>query len=221
MMGLCSVTWENVKVSKQHNDSVLNHSFILLTCLFLSSFFQSSSASGQSGPPVPPVHPLPPCRTALSRTRSAVALKWSQSSGVSGLVWTLILVFLSPERRRTANVQGHLWRRGFVQMLTPAEVMVFVREGKKEGFTFIPFFSSVCLRQAPVPSLTPFWGKVINSAVCQSVCGNNMTLCSQLMILGRRRAELVGARQAWHLRKKLIIDWVRVTVTVTVLTKWL
>lgn len=56
------------------------------------------------------------------------ALRCSQSKDVSELVWIWILVFQYPKRRSRASVLDRLSKKGLVQMLMFAEVMVFVRE---------------------------------------------------------------------------------------------
>ena len=193
MKGLCSVTWESVKVRRQNKDErslIFNSSFILLLCLFIP-FLQSSSASGRSGLPVLPAFPHPPWRTALSKPGLSVALRWCPPRDVSGRVWTSILVSQSLKRRRMrASVRDRLSRSGFVQMWPSAEVMVFVREDKGR-FSFIS--GQKCSQFLRLPSSG-------SSSVCSSTaresnefgslalcdfpptCCYNMTLCSQQMI---------------------------------------
>lgn len=133
-----------------------------------ASFFQSSSASGPSGRPAPPAHPRPRFR---QETRGA--LRCSQSKDVSELVWTWILVFQCPKKRSRASVLDCLWKKGPVQMLMFAEVMVFVR-GAKWAWVWAEILAKALylraatrrsLCQAPVTLWTPQWGDIMNRLV--------------------------------------------------------
>lgn len=140
---LCSVFWPSI-------------------LFFPSLFCKSSPASGQIGLPAPPACPPPRCSLAHCRLDSSTSHKWYQSRGVSGPAWTSIRVSQSrrwARKRRRVNVPNRCWRRGFVQMLTSAEVMRFVQQDKKKK-NLLCERNTVCLRQGPLLRL-----KVMNVAV--------------------------------------------------------
>lgn len=107
--------------------------------MFVSFFIsapsvQSSSVSGPSGHPAPRAHPQPPLSRARPRQELLGALRCSQSKDVFELVWTWILAFQCPKRRNRARVLDRLSKKGPVQMLMSAEVVVFAR-GDKMGLS--------------------------------------------------------------------------------------
>lgn len=175
---LCSVFWPSI-------------------FFFPSLFFKSSPASGQIGLPAPPACPPPRCSLAHCRLDSSTSHKWYQSRGVSGPAWTSIRVSQSrrwARKRRRVNVPNRCWRRGFVQMLTSAEVMRFVQQDKKIFFTLQkkhslpPSRSTSSSQSNECGSWAPF--------IFPSVCCIDMTLCSRQIISCRKHSVLVRARQA-------------------------
>lgn len=227
MMGLCSVTWESVKVRKQNDESdeknsFLNNSFILLPCLsFLSVIISEWSEWTPCSPCVP---------------SSSLQHNTSQTGVISGTKMVSIqrrfracldLDSGLPVSREEEESQcpgqlleerlcpdANICRGNDVCLRGQKEVHSYLSpKMKRSQFLSLPSSSSSSLFNSTVRESNE-WGSLAPSQFHSAWC-NNMTLCSQQKISCRQRSELVRASRAWHLRKNWITDWVRMTVTVT------